>query len=156
MNTYNLTITDILAAWGALIATSILIWDVIKWRRQRPVISILTTGIGYERNSVVEQFFALIDLSNIGSIPTTITNLTIESYLDEESFSQKKYQDKTSFTKEDGIPYTLKVGDCWQIKIPMVIRGKDFKTTEVADIVVIAIRDAFNSYKSHTIYRLKN
>jgi hypothetical protein len=123
---------DYVAWWGAIIATSVLLWDVVKWLRSgaRLKYKILfnvhyddgeilkkeTTEYG--ENTIYEEY-CHIELINTGSLPTTIMNIC-----GTHKFKPKKMQlivNKQVFTEHYGkkLPYILNPGEVWACRLPM-------------------------------------
>jgi hypothetical protein len=69
--------TDILALWGALVATSVLIWDVLKWKTEGPKIRIsANANIKVLGDELLEgKTFISIDIRNIGGGASTILKI---------------------------------------------------------------------------------
>ena len=76
MSNINITLsgTDIVAWWGAIVATSVLIWDIYKWRTSGPRIKFIV-----QPNSLVVgdparkgKRFISVKATNVGDRPTTI------------------------------------------------------------------------------------
>ena len=80
---YNISLTDVLAVWGAFVATFVLIWDIIKWKKSGPQIILRALDnmkfYGDPRISQDKTFIS-IDATNRGDRATTITNLGIRHY----------------------------------------------------------------------------
>ena len=69
--------TDILALWGALVATSILTWDFVKWKTEGPNIRIsASANIMMFGDELLEgKTFISIDIRNIGGGASTILKI---------------------------------------------------------------------------------
>lgn len=69
--------TDVLALWGALVATSVLIWDFFKWKSEGPKIRISANAnikvLGDE--SLEGGTFISIDIRNVGGGASTILKI---------------------------------------------------------------------------------
>ena len=74
----NLNVIDILAVWGAFVATLVLLWDVYKWRTSGPQISFTARpnmNIYNDPRFPNDKTFIAAEAINKGDKPTTITNL---------------------------------------------------------------------------------
>ncbi len=70
-------ITDTLALWGALVATSVLTWDIVKWKTEGPKIRIsANANIKVLGDELLEgKTFISIDIRNIGGGASTILKI---------------------------------------------------------------------------------
>ena len=121
MSNINITLsgTDIVAWWGAIVATSVLIWDIYKWRTSGPRIKFIV-----QPNSLVVgdparkgKRFISVKATNVGDRPTTITNLVLQHY--KNYFNMLRRKPSTSMIVIDPntsqpIPYILQPGGLWQ------------------------------------------
>lgn len=81
--------TDIMAIYGAIIATAALGWQIISWCKERPRLRIdiktdmvlSADGISYakEKNSGVEKKVLFIHITNLGNLPTTLLYIRIKT-----------------------------------------------------------------------------
>jgi len=81
--TIDITITDLLAVWGAFIATLVLLWDIYKWSTSGPKIIVHTNpdmSIINVPEISEDKTFIQVDATNNGDRPTTITKLGIRIY----------------------------------------------------------------------------
>jgi len=124
--------TQLVAWWGAIVATLVLLWDVIKWVRSGPKIrKIIILNMHYSDGKIISQEktdngstteyedYCHIELSNIGNMPTTIMNI----YATEDSKGNncKLHMSSQCFTGhfEKKLPFVLKVGEVWSCRLPM-------------------------------------
>ena len=74
----DFTLTDIAAWWGALVATTVVGWDVYKWRNRGAQITVTATPNVRTLNVPgisEDDLFVSITVYNTGDQPSTITNL---------------------------------------------------------------------------------
>jgi hypothetical protein len=75
-------ITEIVAWWGAIVSTAVLLWDVYKWKTSGPDVSFTVhTGmetIGDPRHDGAAVI--TVSVTNRGDRPTTLTNLGYLQY----------------------------------------------------------------------------
>jgi hypothetical protein len=78
----TLTITEIVAWWGAVIASLVLVWDVYKWARQGPKlrINVRPNMQTYGISEYEEGTYVVVDAVNVGSLPTTISIIGLTYY----------------------------------------------------------------------------
>lgn len=113
------TITDVVAWWGAIIATSVLIRDIYKWKTAGAKIRFLVqSGMSMlgdpEREDVT---LVTARVTNIGDRPTTITTVGFKYYKN----WWKKFRRKPSKAyvvpspafNHQVLPYILEVGQEW-------------------------------------------
>lgn len=76
---------DLIAVYAAVVASAVLIWDVIKWMGSKARLNgRLSTGMkmfgftvpGYS----ADQFYTSISVTNVGNQPTTITHVLLYAY----------------------------------------------------------------------------
>ena len=76
-NGKQMNTTDILALWGALVATSVLVWDILKWKIEGPKINLFANAhikvFGDE--SLEGKTFISIDIRNTGGGASTILKI---------------------------------------------------------------------------------
>jgi hypothetical protein len=74
----TITVTELVAWWGAVVATLVLVWDVYKWGRSGPVVNVSaspnmqTIGMGPDYEG---KTFATVEATNTGNRATTLTHL---------------------------------------------------------------------------------
>ncbi len=106
---------DPIALYAALVATSVLIWDIVKWVRRGPQLKgkasshMLFIG-GYDDT---DKLFVAINVTNVGSQPTTIRTVGLLGYSNRWSWFRNK-PDKAAVISHDSpsypLPYVLNVG----------------------------------------------
>lgn len=71
---------DPVAIYAAIVATTVLVWDVIKWLRDGPRLhgSAGANMSIYDGSRRDDDLYFTLDVSNTGSKPTTITNFCHE------------------------------------------------------------------------------
>jgi len=117
----NITLTgiDIVAWWGAVVATIVLIWDIYKWKTSGPRIK-----FEVRPNTLVmgdpareDKKFISANATNVGDRPTTITNLVLQHY--NSYFNMLRHKPSTSMVVDmpstgQPLPYILQPGQVWQ------------------------------------------
>jgi len=111
-------VTEIVAWWGAIVATGVLIWDVIKWRLAGPKLRrTVKTGMQpfnilvYEGKTVI-----IAHVTNYGDRPTTITHLAFLFYRNWWRRLVRKANENYIIMTPNTIhpvPYELKPGTTW-------------------------------------------
>ncbi len=117
----NITLkgTNIVAWWGAVVATIVLIWDIYKWKSSGPKIkfevapNILVVGDPARKG----KKFISANTTNIGDRPTTITNLVLQHY--NTYFAMLRHKPSTSMivlspSNAQPLPFILQPGQVWQ------------------------------------------
>ena len=111
--------TAIVAWWGAIISTIVLIWDIIKWRLTGPKLRLTVTSgmIAINMPEYKGKKMILAEVVNYGNRPTTITNLGL--FFFRGWWSRLKRKPDQSFivatpSRTHPIPYELKQGTTWK------------------------------------------
>jgi len=110
---------DLVAWWGAIVATVVLLWDIYKWKTAGPKIRFhVTPGMIVVGDPSREgQCFISAEATNTGDRPTTLTNLVFQHY--KSYFAMLKHKPQTSriFTEpspSQPLPYILQPGSVWR------------------------------------------
>lgn len=118
---FNITLTgtDIVAWWGAVIATIVLSWDIYKWKTSGPRLKFKVTPNMLVVGDPAREgkTFISANATNIGDRPTTITNLVIQHY--NNYFNMFRHKPSTSMivvapNTARPLPFVLQPGQVWQ------------------------------------------
>ncbi|QKO21360.1 hypothetical protein [Rhodoferax sp. BAB1] len=119
--------TYFIAWWGAIVATTVLIWDVVKWARSTAIVRLVVrANTWYPDSEVVREkstehgvsqelkSYLHIELSNVGSMPTTIMGIEAQKALKKGTVSQSG----PTFVPHYGnkLPYVLRPGEVWSCR----------------------------------------
>ena len=116
----TLTTTDIVAWWGAIIATSVLLWDIYKWKTSGPKLRMMVSGnmktINIPSSEGKSVIMAQVD--NIGTGETTITKFGFVYYETWLRFILKKpskgmFIARPSPCDVHPLPHVLRPGGRW-------------------------------------------
>ena len=114
----ELTGVEIVAWWGAIVATIVLLWDIYKWKTSGPRIRfrVRADNMIVGDPSTEGQNFIFAEATNIGDRPTTITNLVFQYY--QTYFSMLRHKPKKSMivnkpSDSQLLPYVLHPGSVW-------------------------------------------
>lgn len=115
---FDITLTDLLAVWGAFIATLVLIWDIFKWKRSGPQIvfealpNMMVLGVPTLSK---DKTYIIAKATNKGDRTTTITNLGVRYYSNRfcKLLQRPKWQGVIANTGLKPLPYILKPGETW-------------------------------------------
>ena len=111
-------ITPVVAWWGAVVATLVLIWDIYKWRRTGPRVFVEARGnqsvVGSPRHE--EGTYVLVLAKNRGDCATTITGLGMRWFANAKDKARKKAGKNFLIIAEttQPLPYLLQPGGLWQ------------------------------------------
>ena len=114
---------DPVAIYAALVATTILIWDVVKWFRSGPRIKVRLNSnmilVGDPDPSRHGKTFISVMVTNVGSSPTTITNLCGAHFRNRWDQLRKKSDKQFVVIAPQAaqhlpLPHVLKVGEEWR------------------------------------------
>lgn len=124
---------NIVAWWGAILASIVLIWDIAKWMKGGARIrSIIKFNVSYDdgkllseeaiEGGVVRQYqnYCHIEFANIGKLPTTLMGLIASSKAESNAKDEFTVMDQ-AFTPhwEKKLPFVLKPGEIWSCRIEM-------------------------------------
>lgn len=115
----SLSTTDIVAWWGAIIATTVLVWDVFKWITSGAKIRLLVSSNmqmfgGFEQN---DKNYITLRVTNVGDRPTTISTIGGKHY--KNLWSKLTNKVNQAFVipnpalNNQQLPYVLDVGQEW-------------------------------------------
>ena len=114
-----MTPSDYAAWYAAVVATGVLIWDVVKWKKGGPQIK-AEAFAGWESYGVSEmegKSLTLVKATNVGDLPTTLSSWGMYWY--PEGVSVKKKEARKAFVMQGGlaglgqVPKKLEPGDVW-------------------------------------------
>jgi hypothetical protein len=111
-------ITEIVAWWGAVLSTTVFLWDIYKWRTAGPKIR-MTVQTDMEAINMTEhqgKTLLRIDVINYGDRPTTITNVIFACY--SSAWAQIRKNASKVFviprpSTAQPLPFELKPGCVW-------------------------------------------
>lgn len=113
------SLTTITAIYAAIVATGVLIWDIYKWRRGGPQLTMQVHGDmrvhgpGYDPG----RPYVTIKVSNRGDRATTLTNVTMHWYDKPWKRCLRRLPTKSYVITETGfhftIPFVLEAGKVW-------------------------------------------
>ncbi len=147
--------TELVAWWGAIVATVVLLWDFFKWKTSGPKIkSRLALNVHYDDGKVIStetknnvttqeyEEYCHIELINTGDLPTTIMSVsathqpTKKSKIIHGAFHP-------AFTAHQGkkLPHVLPPGEVWSCRLGMGHYESIFKQNTPEIHVVLSHRD---------------
>jgi hypothetical protein len=112
-------ITEIVAWWGAVLSTTVFLWDIYKWRTAGPKIR-LTVQTNMEGINMPEhqgKTLLRIEVSNHGDRPTTITNVFFLCYISAWARIRNKASKMFVIPRPSTaqpLPFELKSGCVWR------------------------------------------
>jgi hypothetical protein len=122
-----MNVTDIVAWWGASIATLVLAWDIYKWERTGPIVKVSVSpnmklhhdgGPGRGPHGLRDKTLVIITVTNTGDRVTTLTHLMATSYRSFYRKLRKKKSEGILIFSNHGLtgplPYVLPPGQRWQ------------------------------------------
>ena len=125
--------TQIVAWWGAIIATLVLLWDVLKWFQSGPKIKKrIALNTHYSDGKVVSkertehggevttyEEYCHVELVNTGTIPTTVMGISA-THKPKKGFGQLGAMGQ-AFTQHFGkkLPHVIAPGEVWSCRLPM-------------------------------------
>lgn len=133
--------TQIVAWWGAIIATTILLWDIYKWKKSGVDLRVricpnMEIFGGHEPD---ENTYVMVVVVNRGDRATTITHLTAYYFKDKLSRIRKK-ADKSMFITDPSpsqpIPHKLNPGEQW---MGMIIQDEELEQRAKSGILCVSV-----------------
>jgi hypothetical protein len=110
--------TEIVAWWGAILATIVFVWDIIKWRLAGPKLR-LTIRSSMKTVNMPEyegKTLLIAEVVNYGDRPTTITHVVFFYYRNMWN-RLRKHADQKSVAllpnPRQTIPFELRPGNSW-------------------------------------------
>jgi len=118
-----MSISEVAAWWGAVVASIVLIWDIYKWKTDGPKLNMLVTPnmkcMGDPSRENITWVFATI--TNVGSRPTTIKSIGMWYYKNKFNYFRNKVEFAAIFPNPNDqfrLPYVLKPGEEWVGLVP--------------------------------------
>ena len=124
--------TEVVAWWGAIVATLVLVWDVAKWLQAGAKLkSRVVLNACYDDAKVLEkekiengeritfEDYCHVELVNVGSLPTTI--MSIHATHAKKTTGMQLSVCQEVFTEHFGkkLPHVLNPGEVWSCRLPM-------------------------------------
>jgi hypothetical protein len=113
----NITLTDMLAVWGAFIATLVLLWDIYKYKVSGAQVHI---SVRHNMNVLMpdldpDSTFIAVIAKNNGDRPTTITNFGLKGYkvIIPGLFKKRIFQAIIGNPVPQPLPHLLAPGAVW-------------------------------------------
>lgn len=115
-----MTATEVAAWWGASVASSVLVWDIIKWNMKGSRLNISASpnmeSFGGDFGVENDQTYIIITVSNRGDRKTTLTHVVGYYYKNRLQKLRNKHKKAflvTSAAFAKPIPLILDVGEQW-------------------------------------------
>lgn len=124
--------TELVAWWGAITATLVLVWDIAKWAQSGPRLKkrialnsyyddgkILRREKNENGESITHEEYCHIELVNIGTMPTTIMGVSATHKKRRKELQMGVTQQV--FTEHFGkkLPHVISPGEAWSCRLPM-------------------------------------
>ncbi len=119
--------TVIVAWWGAIIATIVLIWDVIKWHRNTARVRVTTKiNVFYDDGEIMAipgasdgpsgrlKEYIHVEVINVGTLPTTIMSIMAKKRFKSGEVGESGKAFKEHLGKP--LPCVLKPGEVWSCR----------------------------------------
>lgn len=154
----DMSINDIVAWWGAIVATLVLIWDVYKWKRSGPVLRVTARPNMRSMDENSEGVYIIVEVSNIGDKSTTLTNLVGVCYKSRLAVFLKKPNysfDVTNTMFRKTLPFLLIPGDRWMGGIDQRNLEKGIEEEGIKKISYLYCGVKDSSKSKYTLVRVK-
>jgi hypothetical protein len=119
----SMNTTDIVAWWGAIVASLVLLWDVYKWMAEGPRLTMrLSPNMRVLGDPSREgKIWVSVTVTNVGNRPTTIKVVGMEYYANWFSWLRNRAEKAAVFPNPSDsfpLPRVLKPGEEWLGLIP--------------------------------------
>ncbi len=115
-----MTASEIAAWWGAVIATLVLVWDVVKWKKRtssvRVKVSPDMSSFNQHEGRFEDDKSIFVEVVNQSEQPITITHLVLYHYSSMWHVLRRKPEMQGAVPRPGGaqpIPYELEPGKRW-------------------------------------------
>jgi hypothetical protein len=135
------------AWWGAVIATLLLGWDVIKWvRRNTPRLKI---DVRQTEEQLADEL--VVGVVNIGEVPALIELVEFRCFARRAFFFQKDIKLSRYFCLfgSEFSPKTLKAGEAWQVMTGLLEKPPSLSIRPIAVRIDIYEAHARRPYRAH-------
>jgi len=127
-----MSISEVAAWWGAIIASIVLIWDIYKWKTDGPKLNMLLSPNmkTYGDPSRENITWVSATITNVGSRPTTIKSIGMWYYQNWFSYYRNKVEQAAIFPNPNDqfrLPLVLKPGEEWIGLVPQDRLYEDIK-----------------------------
>lgn len=148
----------IVAWWGAIVATLVLIWDVYKWKRSGLLLRVTARPNMRSMDENSEGVYIFVEVSNIGDKSTTLTHLVGVCYKSRLAVFLRKpnysfFVPNAMSTKT--LPFLLIPGDRWMGGIDQRNLEKGFKEKGIKKISYLYCGVNDSSKSKPTLVRVK-
>ena len=116
----QMKLIEIVAWYGAFIATLVLLWDIYKWKRSGPIINVSISPdmelISNVPDRLKGKILIFVQVVNSGNMDTTLTHLVIFHYSSffKKIIKKKNMQAIVVSALYTPLPYVLESGKIWQ------------------------------------------
>jgi hypothetical protein len=110
--------TKLVAWWGAVLSTGVLVWDIYKYRRAGPRLRFCVRDGLILMPSDDERTFVSSEVTNYGDRPTTITNLCVAYFKSPLSLAWLRNRATRNWVVANTVggpplPFKLEPGNVW-------------------------------------------
>jgi len=98
--------SDIAAWWGAILATVVFAWELIKWFKTAPVLVIRVQMLESRIDGVYGKFFAL-EVANVGNQTTTLSSVSAKAMCQTIEATRVEFGG-------DSLPKKMEPSDIWR------------------------------------------
>jgi hypothetical protein len=151
------TVTEIVAWWGAILATIVFVWDVIKWRLAGPKLR-LTVNTGMKSLNIPEyegKTLITAEIVNYGDRPTTLTLIAFMHY--KNLWNRIRNKEEKSYVVSNPnlhfrIPHELNPGRKWDA---VALQNEALEKMAREDYLVCAVRHTHSKRPAKKRIRIK-
>jgi len=130
---WKITLTDLIAFYAALVSTSLLVFEIIKWFRSGPQVTLdIQTNMKFINvpNISGDKTFTVFKLTNNGDRATTVENIGYRYYKSGFHYWIRNHSEQaiipTGNTCFKPLPYVLEPGTTWEGLMDETIATKNY------------------------------
>lgn len=147
----NITASDIAAWWGAIVASLVFMWDVLKWRRDKARLEIQVDGNikVLNEDEADQRHWIKVSVINSGSRATTIQMVGIDTHKNLLDRVIGKAEESFAFPnagRTHPLPCRIEPGEEWSGLIPQINRrnGMDLREMSLEKPLTVVIRQTIS------------
>ena len=150
-----MTASEIAAWWGAAIATAVLGWDIYKWARSGPRLTVKALPNMQLLEDRTEAKNILVEVVNRGNQLTTLTHLAFYNY---KSIFHRMFRRRNAGVGlvpqpgGQGLPFELEPGKRW---VGLVVQNKVFEFHDTGLVFAAIVHSGSNKDSLCQVQRQK-
>lgn len=131
----QLSASECAAWWGAIVATGVFVWDIIKWRSSR---ARLKTIVSQPTGESPSEFTVYV--SNTGDLPATIESVRLRCFTRKFLLFRREIDLENSFglSGNNGFPpLPLQPGEPWEVSVSPRMQLPQFPNSVIVPVIEV-------------------